>query len=85
MVKPETFGHLHLVYHFTVPLRMKYIVFSYPSTSASTLCPPPYRAINNLSVYLSPILNRNYPNQNNLMIPTYLPASRLTSKIHMGG
>ena len=20
MVKPETFGHLHLVYHFTVPL-----------------------------------------------------------------
>ena len=21
MVKPEKFGHLHLVYHFTVPLR----------------------------------------------------------------
>ena len=21
MVKPETFGHLHLVYHFTVPVR----------------------------------------------------------------
>ena len=21
MVKPERFGHLHLVYHFTVPLR----------------------------------------------------------------
>ena len=21
MVKPENFGHLHLVYHFTVPLR----------------------------------------------------------------
>ena len=20
MVKPETFGHLHLVYHFTIPL-----------------------------------------------------------------
>ena len=22
MVKPEKFGHLHLVYHFTVPLRV---------------------------------------------------------------
>ena len=22
MVKPEKFGHLHLVYHFTVPLRL---------------------------------------------------------------
>ena len=24
MVKPETFGHLHLVYHFTVPLNLNY-------------------------------------------------------------
>ena len=23
MVKPEKFGHLHLVYHFTFPLRVK--------------------------------------------------------------
>ena len=23
MAKPEKFGHLHLVYHFTVPLRIK--------------------------------------------------------------
>ena len=22
-VKPEKFGHLHLVYHFTVPLKVK--------------------------------------------------------------
>ena len=27
MVKPEKFGCLHLVYHFTVPLRMKKIFF----------------------------------------------------------
>ena len=40
-------------YHFTVPLRMKYIVFSYLSTSTLTLRPPPYRPINNLSVHLS--------------------------------
>ena len=24
MVKPEKFGHLHLVYHFTIPLRVLY-------------------------------------------------------------
>ena len=24
MVRPEKFGHLHLVYHFTVPLKVKY-------------------------------------------------------------
>ena len=23
MVKPEKFDHLHLVYHFTVPLRLR--------------------------------------------------------------
>ena len=27
MVKPERFGHLHLVYHFTVPLRHAHFVF----------------------------------------------------------
>ena len=25
MVKPEKFGHLHLVYHFTVPLRTPFL------------------------------------------------------------
>ena len=33
MVKPEKFGHLHLVYHFTVPLsklpKKKYIQMKY--------------------------------------------------------
>ena len=24
MAKPEKFGHLHLVYHFTVPLKAKF-------------------------------------------------------------
>ena len=26
MVKPEKFGHLHLVYHFTVPLKRSEVV-----------------------------------------------------------
>ena len=29
MVKPEKFGHLHLVYHFTVPLKKKKQVINY--------------------------------------------------------
>ena len=35
MVKPEKFGHLHLVYHFTVPLskhRFKFLLFKYLKT-----------------------------------------------------
>ena len=27
MVKPEKFGHLHLVYHFTLPLLLKMLKY----------------------------------------------------------
>ena len=33
MVKPEKFGHLHLVYHFTVPLKFFIKPFEVPQRS----------------------------------------------------
>ena len=32
MVKPEKFGHLHLVYHSAVPLRLKEVCDNLPSS-----------------------------------------------------
>ena len=36
MVKPETFGHLHLVYHFTIPLK-RYIDLFNPTQDRAGL------------------------------------------------
>ena len=38
MVRPEKFGHLHLVYHFTVPLRQA----SYSDRICAFLCSAQY-------------------------------------------
>ena len=35
MVKPEKFGHLHLVFRFTVPLRLKYVVIAFVLLSSN--------------------------------------------------
>ena len=37
MVKPEKFGHLHLVYHFTVPLSIHFLA-KYHFTKRGKLC-----------------------------------------------
>ena len=38
MVKPEKFGHIHLVYHFTIPLNPNQGISKYIANKVQTTC-----------------------------------------------